>query len=501
MIYINEHEVLLDEAEGLRPWAEYDRVIRLAMDFIRRCPVEPRSGLPWYLAYSCFWTDPLRPALWPDNPAGKFAMAVETLAHYMPYSGEMWLVEVVRTMLDRLAANHTPTDFTWPELPYASAEPVHGVYAGARADGFEVIEPDKAAQAALGYVRFYQITGESTYLGLGLRCARTLAELKRSGDEAHSPWPFRVNARTGEVVEEYTSHMIAAVRLFEELAAIGVDEDGRLARSGREAFVWLERYPLANDQWKGYFEDIRLDPQNANREQYSPLETARYLLTPPHDDEVGLAQAKALVAWVDGALAAEPFFRAVAIHEQRFCHHTMGSHTARYASLCAALAARSGEEVYRERAVRSLNWATYMADDNGWVRVGVDRPDYYNQCWFTDGYFDFVPHFIEAMAYLPELAPAGQDHLLRSTSVVQCIDYQPMHVSYRAFHSHGEETLRLSFTPAQVVCDGQLLEHEPEGAGAKGPGWHFDPGQGVLRVQRRGREVGIRGGGSAEAGP
>ena len=79
MIYINEHEVRLDDQKGLLPWVDYDRVVWLAMDFIRRCPVEPRSGLPWYLVYSCFWTDPLRPADWPDNPAGKFAMAAETL--------------------------------------------------------------------------------------------------------------------------------------------------------------------------------------------------------------------------------------------------------------------------------------------------------------------------------------------------------------------------------------------------------------------------------------
>jgi hypothetical protein len=30
--------------------------------------------------------------------------------------------------------------------------------------------------------------------------------------------------------------------------------------------------------WEGYFEDIRLDPENANRDQLSPLETARYIL-------------------------------------------------------------------------------------------------------------------------------------------------------------------------------------------------------------------------------
>jgi hypothetical protein len=98
MIAINNHEIVLDAEERLEPWASFDQVIWLAMDFIKRCPWDPRNGLPWYLQYSCFWTDPLV-AIWPDNPAGKFAWAVSTLIRYYPYSGDGSLVEIVRTML------------------------------------------------------------------------------------------------------------------------------------------------------------------------------------------------------------------------------------------------------------------------------------------------------------------------------------------------------------------------------------------------------------------
>jgi hypothetical protein len=493
MIFINQHEIRLDESEGLLPWTDYDRVVRLAMDFIRRCPVEPRSGLPWYLVYSCFWTDPLRPTMWPDNPAGKFAMAVETLARYQAYSGETWMTDVVHQMLDRLAAHQTPSDFDWPGMPYASAEPALGEYRGARADGYEVIEPDKAAQAALGNLRFHQVTGEAPYLERALQCARTLAAKRRTGDADHSPWPFRVNARTGEVVEEYTAHVIAAVRLFEELVALGADEDGLLARAGAETLAWLRRFPLANNVWKGYFEDIRLDPENRNRDQYSALETARYLLASVGRSEQDVAQAEAIIEWVEDTLAAEPFFKALAIHEQLFCYHVMGSHTARYASLCAALHACTGQAVWRERAVRSLNWATYMATDSGIVLMGVDRPDYYNQCWFTDSYFDYVPHFLDAMCSIPALAPADQDHLLGTTSVVQHIDYQPLQVSYRTIHPRGEETLRLSFVPREVICDGRRLAARGQDGQGAAPGWAFDPDERVLRVRRAGHAVVIHG--------
>ncbi len=104
----------------------------------------------------------------------------------------------------------------------------------------------------------------------------------------------------------------------------------------------------------------------------------------------------------------------------------MGSHTARFACLSAQYAEATGDERYAEQALRSFNWASYMANEDGTVTVGVDRPDYYNQCWFTDGYFDYVPHFIDGMAALPHTAPADSDHLLHSSSVVQEIQLRSL---------------------------------------------------------------------------
>jgi len=43
MIFINEHEIRLDSKERLEPWTSYDRVVRLAMDFIKHCPVDAQQ--------------------------------------------------------------------------------------------------------------------------------------------------------------------------------------------------------------------------------------------------------------------------------------------------------------------------------------------------------------------------------------------------------------------------------------------------------------------------
>jgi hypothetical protein len=198
-----------------------------------------------------------------------------------------------------------------------------------------------------------------------------------------------------------------------------------------------------------------------------------------------------LINWVRETLGAQPFFTAVPIHEQKFCYFVMGSHTARYASLCALWAKVSHDPEYRERAIRSFNWATYMANPDGIVTVGIDRPDYYNQCWFTDSYFDYVPHFLDGMAALPELAPSSLDHLIGSTSIVQHIRYDPLFVRYRTFDERANETLRLTFQPTSVRSGKELLPEMP--APVNEPGWTFDASSGVIRVFHTAREVEISG--------
>jgi hypothetical protein len=491
MIYINGNPVNLDDQERLLSWASYDQIVWLAMDFIHRCPVDPRTGLPWYLAYSCFWTDPLRPADWPDNPAGKFAMAAETLVRYYAYSGEQWCTDVVRKMLKRLIAYHSPVSADWPGVPFASAEPGFGNYYGARADGHNVTEPDKVAQAALGYLLFYEHSGEQEFLAPARHCADVLVEKIRAGDEDHSPWPFRVDVRNGAVVEEYTSHMLPAIRLFDALIQLGQDKSDKYKETREIAWSWLMDFPVQNQRWKGYFEDIRLDPENENRDQYSALETARYLLQNQDRTPDWKAISKDIIEWVRETFGGDPFFRAVPIHEQKFCFHVMGSHTARYASVCALYASCTGEIEYAERAYRSFNWSTYLADEQGWVRVGIDEPDYHNQCWFTDGYFDYVPHFLDGMAYLPETALTSQDHLLRGSSVVQEIQYQPRHISYQTYQPAATECFCLTFQPLSVRCSGGQLKEVQDPA--ETIGWSFDSASRLFKVSHSASDVEING--------
>jgi hypothetical protein len=83
-------------------------------------------------------------------------------------------------------------------------------------DFYGGIETDKLGELGIGYVLFYEMTGEKKYLTAGIDCADALAKHVRAGDETHTPWVFRVYAKNGEVLsgEEYGGMIVAPVRLF-----------------------------------------------------------------------------------------------------------------------------------------------------------------------------------------------------------------------------------------------------------------------------------------------
>jgi len=100
--------------------------------------------------------------------------------------------------------------------------------------------------------------------------------------------------------------------------------------------------------------------------------------------------------------------------------------------------------------------------------------------WFSDGYGDYIRHFLYAMGAQPEWAPASETHLLRSTSIVSAISYSADSVTYKTFDNAATDTLRLNFAPVSVKSGGKELT---KGDKLIGSGWVFDPELKVLRVK------------------
>jgi hypothetical protein len=462
----------------------YDRVLRLGWNFIeRRVPRDPRTRSKLYLTHAVFDGYTLRGIYWQHNPAFLNASFVDSLVGWYPYSADRRAIAAVREMLDyQLAHGMTPAGWAWPRVPFATSCAGDRTYgrclAGLPRGFYGGIEPDKVGLLGHGYLLFYELTGNRRYLRAAVRAADSLASHVRAGDAARTPWPFRVNARTGAVLDgaQFGGMVVGPVRLFDELIEIGAGNTPAYQHARALAWSWLLKHQLnrassAWNRWSGFYEDV---PYNlGSRNQASPTMTAYYLLTqdsPDTIDPLWEQHANQLLHWVRTTFGRGPFLGAWGIDEQRkpgtsgCCSRVgLGSTTSRWAAANALLSARTGDEGAREFAVRSLNYATYFEAGGGRISCCGKRPQ--NTYWFSDGYGDYLRSFNWAMAAMPELAPKRQDHLLGSSSVVRSVTYGRRSLAYRTFDPKSSETLRLSYRPQKITAGTDVLPVRDDLAG------------------------------------
>ena len=479
------HTVVVDPQGKLLAWYQpqqhlgYDRVLQLGWSFIEhKVPNQSGTQLKTYLINSVFDGETFQGAYWQSNPAMTFGSFVDSALAWYPYSGDSGAIRVVGAMLRyELAHGTTPANWNWANVPFPTGCGNQHDYGRCLSDMprsfYGGIEPDKVGELGIGYALFYEMTGTRAYLNAAIQCADALAKHVRPGDDAHTPWVFRVDGRTGRTLdgEEFGGAVVSPLRLFDELIRIQKGDVGAYQRARRVAWSWLDSHQLNPkspifDDWSGYFEDVPKDQGNVN--QAVPTYTALYLLNlrdPARLDPQWRAHVHHLIAWVDQHLGVGPFYGATGINEQGpstggsyLCCSLagLGSDTARWAAVNALYFERTGDIQARENSYRSLNYATYFASSDG--RVSCCGQSFGPiQYWFSDGYSDYLRSFNWAMAAIPELAPDDQSHLLGSTSVTQLVTYGRGRITYRTFDADATDVLRLNFRPESVAAGGQPL--------------------------------------------
>ena len=172
----------------------------------------------------------------------------------------------------------------------------------------------------------------------------------------------------------------------------------------------------------------------------------------------------------------EEVWRRGKSNEQTVYETPGNSHSARQAADELLYTRLTGDSVWYDNAIRELNWATYMVDFDGKNRFPQDEP------WLTDGYGDYIRHYLRAMDAIPALAPMDEDHILSSSTVIQQADYREaakkyiylnfdsayldrLKIFYRTFDPSGTERIKLTRKPASISAGMK----NPE-AGKPGPG-------------------------------
>ncbi len=448
------HEVKTDASGKILPWDTYDRVIQLVFKFwvnLRKCP----NGVPYYLQHQVWKPDV-------EDPRGlggdQINMALSSWNLLYGYLGDRAVRDNMILMADYwLEHGMSKPDLRWGSLPYPYNTELHsGVYDGDMRAGKGFLQPDKAANFGYELVNLYKMTGTRRYLDAAVRIANTLAARVEAGDEDHSPWPYRVHAATGEVHKEvkngktyaasYTSNWTGALLLFDSLDGLGEGERQSYAKARATVVNWLKAYPLRTNKWGPFFEDI---PTSAWSDTETNADTlAMYILEHPEWDASWKQQAKSAIDWSFKTFANGEFLKwgVTPINEQTAYRVPGNSHTAHHASLELLYCEKTGDCATKAEAIRRLNWATYMVDDDGKNRYPRDDN------WLTDGYGDYVRYYLRSMASAPELAPEDKNRLLRTTSVIQSITYAPDRIRYTKFDARSVEEFKMgAWQPRKAV--------------------------------------------------
>lgn len=461
------HKIRLDGEGDILPWYgsgpsdSYDHVIRLVWDFwrnMRNCP----NGVPYYLQHQV-WKQA------EDDPRGlggdQISMALSSWNLLYDYLGDPEIKKNSVLIADHWLNHGLPSpDARWPNIPYPYNIDVHGDrYDGDMRAGRGVLQPDKAGSFGAELVDLYKMTGDSKYLLAATKIANTMARKIQPGDADHSPWPFRVNATTGVVHQEvyqgktfeasYTTNWTPTLRLFADLITLHEGETAEYQKASKITVAWLKAYPLLTNKWGPFFEDV--GTRDFSNTEINADTMAFYILEHPQSDKESdkewdkdsQRQVRGILDWTVKELGNHEFakWHVTPINEQTVYREPAQSHTARYESVELLYCEKTGDCTRKKEAVRGLNWATYAVDVDGANRFPND------EIWLTDGYGDFVRHYLRAMAEAPELAPNDQNHLLRTSSVIQSIVYASDKITYTKFDAGSTELLKLgNATPKSV---------------------------------------------------
>ena len=481
------HTIQTDSSGNMLPWYNadpgiaYDHDLQLIWNFWNNIPTN--QGVKYYM------TDHTYSPTGAANMVGgdQFAMAMSSWALYYAYTGDTALVENMAYIANTYLANASSISSgsaAWPNLPYPcnTFDPSVAYYDGDYVLGTGFTQPDKAGSFAFEELTLFKITGDSSYLNTAITIANTLAAKVAPGDSANSPYPFKVNAQTGALPQSglpgdnYTTNFVSTMLLFEQLSAMHTGNTVQYDSAYTTIKTWIQRYPQHTNNWGCFFEDI-VGPSNT---ETNAVNMARYILNHPNWDSTYLQDARAILDWTYQTFADTVWnqYGATAIFEQTADLKPGGSHTSRYASTELIYAEKSGDTSRVAEAVRELNWATYMCDTSGQVRFSPSE----SSVWYTDGYGDYVRHFLRAMGAYPKIAPADANHLLQTTSVISYVQYQPQEIDYKTWDSASYETLRLTSKPINVLADGIALSQQNN---LNAQGWVWIPYEtgGVLKVR------------------
>jgi hypothetical protein len=405
---IGNHRAVYDPGGLLRPWTDWTDALDREMNWYQKCPLE--NGYPRFV-FTTFMDgnyEPQKDASF--IPAMQNGVGIISYLKYYAWNAEITgrknpkFLQFARYMGDYLVKESlTPDTGKYPRFPRSTgtrAKFPQPPDSGTQADQPYEIEPDKGGIAGYALVLLFDETKDRKYLDQALQTARVLAANMAPGDEHQSPWPFRVDYRTGTPRGPVAANMSFNLRLFDILLDHGY---GEFLEPRTKLWSWIKNFqiPALKDGslWVQFFEDHQ-EPDNRNA--WSPLNLARYLLEKKAALDPDWQQdAKALIEFTIRNFTSIRSGVPVC-GEQTYDKEPWGGILSSYGAVLAMYTAATGSDEYKALAYQALNYVIYAINDDGCPRENALTHG--RGGWQEDAHTDKIHNFVDAMKAFPEWA-------------------------------------------------------------------------------------------------
>jgi len=403
---IGNHPAIYDAHGTLLPWTAWSNAIGREVNWYLNCPVE--HGYPRFV-YTTFMDGNYEPLA--ENatfiPATQDGMGIISYLKYDAWQGKRdgRVLQIARSMGDYLVKEgNTPDEGKYPRFSRSTGW--RGKFpqppdCGSQGDKPYEVQPDKGGIAGYALALLYGETGDEKYLRQAVHNARVLEVNMVEGTATNSPWPFRVDYRTGAARGEVSGNMSFILRLFDKLIELG-HREFQFPRD--RLWAWIKNFQLpdlAKDGalWVQFFED-HAEPDN--RTAWAPLNLARYLIEKRESlDPDWQSHARALIAFTND--------RFTSIHdgvlicgEQTHDREPWGGILSTYGAVLAMYAKATGSNEFKSIAWQSLNYCLYAVNDDGCPSQKASGPG--RGGWQEDAHTDKLHNILDAIAAFPEWA-------------------------------------------------------------------------------------------------
>jgi hypothetical protein len=396
------HAASFDASGQLLPWDSWTAALDREMNFYQQCPSDhgyPRFACETFL--DAAWTPSTERT--DIIPATQNGMGIVSYLKFHEMRGHAAMLATARLMGDYLLKETlTPDSGRYPTFTRSTGKRGQFPQAadcGSQSDRPYEIQPDKGGIAGHALMLLFEATGEQKYLSQALRNARVLAANQRDGDAGNSPWPFRVDYRSGAPRGPVSGNMVYILRLFDQLLEHGYAE---FSGARQSLWRWIKDYQLPSAAADGalfaqFFED---HDTPTNRTAWAPLNLARYLLERKERiDPDWLADCGSLIQFVRANFIHQEFGVNVC-HEQDEDRQAWGGVNSTYGAVLAMYAAAESSPLLAGEGRQALNFTLYSIDELGRPRdlALSGQPG----GWQEDAHTDVIHNYVDALSAFPQ---------------------------------------------------------------------------------------------------